>query len=154
MSRRKEKKLKKHVKKEISYSSSSEEDESDNENDNQYLEDGFVVKDDDNEEDIGDRNEYRLMDLGDNDGENNENAAYVEIISNDFPNAWESYDPGDYWTPPYGEGETGECGGDYEVDEEWVPERFENNEEEIINNFLKRHHEEIIEELTNNAEFK
>ena len=81
-----------------------------------------------------------------NDGENNENAAYVEIISNDFPNAWESYDPGDYWTPPYGEGETGECGGDYEVDEEWVPERFENNEEEIINNFLKRHHEEIIEE--------
>lgn len=85
--------------------------------------------------------------------EDNENTGYIKIVSNDFPNAWERYISGDYLTPPTDEGETGECGGDYKVESSWVPEEFENKKEEIINNFLNIHHEEIVAELTDNAEF-
>lgn len=86
--------------------------------------------------------------------EENENAAYISIYSNDFPHAWCHEDGGDYWTPPSYEEETGECGGDYEVWDFCLPESMSNEDEEKYSEaFCNKWNNTIIEDLEENARF-
>lgn len=82
-------------------------------------------------------------------------AAYIELKSNDFPDAY-SYDNGygDGWNSPreYNE-DCCVCGGDFEYWDGWVPEELEDRQEEIEARFVELHKKDIIDELTNNATF-
>lgn len=82
-----------------------------------------------------------------------EEHAWISVSSKDFPRAWIKSDNGDYWTPPSWDGECGECGGHYKIDESGVPEEFEDNYEAIIKKFCQLHKKEIIEALSKNAYF-
>lgn len=81
-------------------------------------------------------------------------AAYVLIYSADFPNAYcNQTRVGDYNNEPEYDAETGNCGGDFKVEEYRVPEAYKNVGEKMVNRFINQHRKEIVDTLTDNAEF-
>lgn len=80
--------------------------------------------------------------------------GYCEISSTDFPHAWSTYDPGDYWTPPESNGDVGACGGNFDVEDFSIPEEYgEENIDELETEFIQKNKEEILKTLSEYAEF-
>ena len=77
------------------------------------------------------------------------------IFSTDFPDAWYTDYPGNYWTPPESDGDAGGCGGNFEVDEFSMPEKYEDeNLDEWEAKFIEVNREKILEALSEYAEFE
>jgi hypothetical protein len=80
--------------------------------------------------------------------------GYCAISSADFPDAWSTYNPGNYWTPPESDGDVGACGGDFDVDDFSMPEEYgDENIDEWEAKFIEVNREEILETLSEYASF-
>ena len=80
--------------------------------------------------------------------------GYCAISSTDFPDAWYTEDPGDYWTPPESDGDVGACGGYFDVDEFYMSEKYEDEDpDEWEAKFIEVNREEILETLSDYAKF-
>lgn len=80
-------------------------------------------------------------------------CAYITLTSTDFPDAWCEYDRGDYSTPPSSDGRCGACGGDFEIEDFFVPKEYDSEYGELQERFVDIYEKQIVDALTKNAEF-